>query len=114
MNSINVTGRLTADPVARSTSDDTAVAEFRLAVQRRRGRRGEERGAVYVDVVAFGGPPARSSSTSPRAARSRSPAGSSTTSGRPRTAPAAQRHKVIADEVEFLGRRPEANDGESA
>ena len=25
-----------------------------------------------------------------------------------------QRHKVVVDEVEFLGRRPEAHDGESA
>lgn len=54
MNSINLTGRLTADPHMRSARE-TEVAQFRLAVQRRRGRGGEDRGAVFVDVTTFGG-----------------------------------------------------------
>ena len=54
MNSITLTGRLTADPETRSTHSATAVTQFRLAVQRRRSREGEDRGAVYVDVVCFG------------------------------------------------------------
>lgn len=35
-------------------SDRRSPRKFRLAVQRRRGRGGEDRRAVYVDVVAFG------------------------------------------------------------
>ena len=113
MNSINLTGRLTRDPEARSTRDDATVAEFRLAVQRRR-RGGEDRGAVYVDVVAFGG---LAGSIVEYLAKGRQVA----VSGRlehdqweAEDGSRRQRHKVVADEVEFLGRRPDADDGESA
>ena len=109
MNSINLTGRLTRDPEARSTRDDATVAEFRLAVQRRR-RGGEDRGAVYVDVVAFGG---LAGSIVEYLAKGRQVA----VSGRlehdqweAEDGSRRQRHKVIADEVEFLGRRREGDD----
>lgn len=54
MNSINLTGRLTRDPVSRSTPGGTSVTDLRLAVQRRRSREGSDRGAVCIDVTAFG------------------------------------------------------------
>ncbi len=107
MNSINLTGRLTRDPEARSTREDATVAEFWLAVQRRRGRGGDDRGAVYVDVVAFGG---LAGSIVEYLAKGRQVA----VSGRlehdqweAEDGSRRQRHKVIADEVEFLGRRRE-------
>ena len=50
MNSITLTGRLTADPEMRTSHSATAVTNFRLAIQRRRSREGEDRGAVYVYV----------------------------------------------------------------
>ena len=110
MNSINLTGRLTRDPEARSTRDDATVAEFRLAVQRRRGRGGEDRGAVYIDVVAFG---ALAGSIIEYLAKGRQVA----VSGRlehdqweAEDGSRRQRHKVIADEVEFLGRRRQDDD----
>lgn len=53
-NSTHHTGRLAADPKLR-TVDDLQVCNMRLAVQRRRGRGGEDRGAFFIDVVAFNG-----------------------------------------------------------
>ena len=107
MNSINLTGRLTADPETRSTHSATAVTQFRLAVQRRRSREGEDRGAVYVDVVCFGG---LAESVAEYLVKGRQVAVSGrleldeweTEGGERRS-----RHKVVADEVEFLGGRPD-------
>jgi single-strand DNA-binding protein len=107
MNSINLTGRLTADPETRSTHSATAVTQFRLAVQRRRSREGEDRGAVYVDVVCFGG---LAESCGEYLSKGRLVAASGrlehdeweTEGGERRS-----RHKVVADEVEFLGGRPD-------
>ena len=49
MNTIQLIGRLTADPELRSLANDKSVANMRLAVPRRDG----EAAPVYVDVVAF-------------------------------------------------------------
>ena len=104
MNSITLTGRLTADPEVRGTKTGTAI---RLAVQRRRSRDGEDRGAVYVDVVCFGG---LAESCGEYLSKGRQVAASGrlehdeweTEGGERRS-----RHKVVADEVEFLGGRPD-------
>jgi len=109
MNSITLTGRLTADPDMRTTHSATAVTQFRLAIQRRRSRNGEDRGAVYVDVVSFGG---LAESCAQYLAKGRQVAVSGrleldeweTDAGERRS-----RHKVVADEVEFLA-RPRAED----
>ena len=53
MNTIQITGRLTADPQQR-TAGELQVCDLRVAVSRRRGRDGEDRGAVFVDVTTFG------------------------------------------------------------
>ena len=54
MNSIQLIGRLTADPELRSTNGGNAVCTIRLAVPRR-PRRGEaEPAPVYVNVVTYG------------------------------------------------------------
>jgi single-strand DNA-binding protein len=109
MNSITLTGRLTPDPDMRTTHSATAVTQFRLAIQRRRSRNGEDRGAVYVDVVSFGG---LAESCAQYLAKGRQVAVSGrleldeweTDAGERRS-----RHKVVADEVEFLA-RPRAED----
>ena len=49
MNTIQLIGRLTADPELRSLANDKSVANMRLAV----ARRDREAAPVYVDVVAF-------------------------------------------------------------
>jgi single-strand DNA-binding protein len=103
MNSINRTGRLTADPEAR-TARDAHVADFRLAVHRRRSREGEDRGAVFVDVVSFGG---LAESVVRYLEKGRQVA----VTGRleldeweTHVGERRSRHKVVADEVEFLAR----------
>ena len=54
MNSIQLIGRLTANPELRSTNGGNAVCTIRLAVPRR-PRRGEaEPAPVYVTVVTYG------------------------------------------------------------
>ena len=110
MNSINLTGRLTRDPEMRTSHSGTAVTDFRLAVQRRRGREGEDRGAVFVDVVTFGG---LAQVCAEHLEKGRQVAVSGrleldeweTDAGERRS-----RHKVIADEVEFLGTRRQDDD----
>ena len=48
MNSINLTGRLTANPELRYTAGDKAVCNFRMAINGRNDR------VDYVDVTAWG------------------------------------------------------------
>ena len=54
INSVNLIGRLTQDPTVTPSTDSTRC-KMRVAVQRRRGKDGEDKGANYFDVVAFGG-----------------------------------------------------------
>ena len=110
MNSINLTGRLTADPELRETQSGAPVGNMRIAVARRRGRDGEDRGAVFVDVVTFGG---LAQVCGEHLEKGRQVAVSGrleldeweTDAGERRS-----RHKVIADEVEFLGTRRQDDD----
>jgi single-strand DNA-binding protein len=114
MNSISLTGRLTADPELRSTQSGASVGQLRLAVSRRRGRDGEDRGAVFVDVVTFG---RLAESCGEYLAQGRQVA----VSGRleldeweAEDGSRRQRHKVVADEVEFLGGRRQDDGAEEA
>jgi single-stranded DNA-binding protein len=85
INSVSLIGRLTQDP-AVTPSTDTTRCKMRIAVQRGRGKDGEDKGANYFDVVAFEARPSTAASTCARAARSPLPATSTTASGPPRTA----------------------------
>ena len=49
-----LTGRLTGDPELRSKGE-LDICRMRVAVQRRRGKDGEDRGAFFIDVTAFNG-----------------------------------------------------------
>jgi single-strand DNA-binding protein len=53
MNSISLIGRLTRDPEKRDVSGDMSVVKLRLAIPRRK-KNGEDQGAVFIDVTAFG------------------------------------------------------------
>ena len=53
MNAVHLIGRLTQDVELRERGE-TKIAQLRLAVPRGRDRDGEDRGADFVDVVAFG------------------------------------------------------------
>ena len=54
MNKVILMGRLTKDPEVRYTqSNNTLVASFSLAVNRRFTREGEERQADFINIVAW-------------------------------------------------------------
>ena len=54
MNKVVLTGRLTRDPETRYTqTNNTLVASFTLAINRRFTRQGEERQADFIPVVAW-------------------------------------------------------------
>ena len=55
MNKVVLMGRLTRDPEVRYTqTNNTLVASFSLAVNRRFVRQGEERQADFINIVAWG------------------------------------------------------------
>lgn len=53
MNKVILTGRLTADPDIRSTTDGKIVARYRLAVPRRYKKDGEQQ-ADFISCITFG------------------------------------------------------------
>lgn len=53
MNKVVLMGRLTRDPDVRYTSNNTLVASFTLAVNRRFAKQGEERQADFINIVAW-------------------------------------------------------------
>ncbi len=55
MNSIQLIGRLTADPELRHTNGGTPTCTIRLAVPRRRRKGEPEPAPVYVNVVTYSG-----------------------------------------------------------
>lgn len=54
MNNVILIGRLTKDPEIRYTRDQTAVATFTVAINRGKDKNGEDRGADFLRVVAYG------------------------------------------------------------
>ncbi len=54
MNKVFLVGRLTRDPELRYTSSNLATMRSSLAVDRQFVREGEERGADFISIVAFG------------------------------------------------------------
>ena len=55
MNKVQLLGRLTKDPEIRYTqTNNIAVANFSLAVNRRFGKEGEERQADFINIVSWG------------------------------------------------------------
>lgn len=53
MNKILLLGRLTKDPEMRTTQNETIVAKFTLAVNRKYVKDGEERHADFFNIVAY-------------------------------------------------------------
>lgn len=54
MNSVSLIGRLVADPEHKQINDELAVTKMRLAVRRATRSNGEDRGAAFLDVEAWG------------------------------------------------------------
>ena len=53
LNSVNLQGRLTADPELRQTTNGTYVATFSIACQRSYSPKGQERQTDFIDIVAW-------------------------------------------------------------
>ena len=54
MNKVFLVGRLTRDPELRYTGSNLATMRCAIAVDRQYAREGEERGADFINIVAFG------------------------------------------------------------
>lgn len=111
MNTIQLIGRLTRDPELRHTNGGTPTTSLRLAVPRRR-REGEDRGAVFVDVVTFA---KQAEAAAEHLGKGRQVAVSGRLEYREWTAQDGShrsRHEVVADEVLFLA-RPDAKEAEA-
>lgn len=54
MNSVDLIGRLTRDPNITYTQSQMCVARFSLAINRGKDKDGNDRGADYPNIVAFG------------------------------------------------------------
>ncbi len=112
MNNVTLTGRLTQDPTLR-TAGELEICDLRLAIPRRKGREGEDRGAVFVDVTAFG---ALGKSCGEYLAKGRRAA----VQGRleldeweAQDGSSRRRHKIVADTVEFLDAASRPNGGQT-
>ena len=54
MNNVVLMGRLTRDPDVRYSANNSAVARFSIAVDRRFRREGDDQTADFINCVAFG------------------------------------------------------------
>ncbi len=114
LNSVILHGRLTTDPELKATTTGTSVANLRVAVQRPK-RNGEDAGADYVDVVAFG-------TTAENVTRYLSKGRAILVNGRLRhrewteteTGKTRQKLEVLANEIEFLAGAKHADAGDGA
>jgi single-strand DNA-binding protein len=110
MNSINLIGRLTRDPELDETKGGTAVCRMRLAVPRRK-KDGKDQGAVFVNVVAYGG---QATASADYLSRGRQVAISGRLEYREWTGQDGSPHsihEVVADHVQFLGQPNGATTG---
>lgn len=109
MNNVQITARLTADPQSR-TVGELQICDLRVAVPRRKSRDGSDRGAVFIDVTAFG---PLGASCAKYLAKGRRVAVNGRleleewdgSDGKPR-----RRHKIVAEQVEFLDPAARPND----
>lgn len=55
MNSVTLIGRLTKDPDIRTNAEtQTTVARFSIAINRGKGKNGEDKGTDYPNIICFG------------------------------------------------------------
>ncbi len=55
MNSVSIIGRLTKDPDIRTNAEtQTTVARFSIAINRGKGKNGEDKGTDYPNIICFG------------------------------------------------------------
>jgi single-strand DNA-binding protein len=111
-NSTHHTGRLTADPVLR-TDGELQICDMRLAVQRRRGKGGEDRGAFFIDLVAFNGLAGICHKYLSKGSRVLVDGQLDVQEWTGQDEVRRYTPKIIADQVEFLDPRPESAEASS-
>ena len=112
MNTVTLTGRLTQDPKVRSAGE-LEICDVRLAVPRRRGSDGSDKGAVYIDVTAFGGLAKTCGQYLAKGRRVNVVGRLELDEWQAQDGSPRRRHKVVADQVEFLDSAPTKDqDGE--
>jgi len=105
MNTVTLTGRLTQDPKVRSAGE-LEICDVRLAVPRRRGSDGSDKGAVYIDVTAFGGLAQTCGQYLAKGRRVNVVGRLELDEWQAQDGSPRRRHKVVADQVEFLDAAP--------
>ena len=112
INRVVLVGNLTRDPELRHTPSGTAVCKLRVAVNTRQEGSGHGPVGRQAELLRRHrlGQPGRELRPVPGApgGPSRSTAGSTGASGRPRTGAKRQAVEIIADNVQFLGGRQDA------
>jgi len=111
MNSIQLIGRLTADPELRHTTTGTPVCTIRLAVPRRRTKAEGDPKPVYVNVVTYA---AQAEAVATHMAKGRRVAVTGRLEHREWTTDDVRHsvHEVVAAQVEFLDAPPKEPGGE--
>ena len=113
MNTVNLIGRLTADPQLRNTNGGTPVCALRLAVPRP-PKDGSDQGAMFVDVTAFA---RQAEAVAEHLAKGRQVAVTgrleyrewTSEDGSPRS-----KHEIVAAQVDFLALPASQNQPEAA
>lgn len=110
MNTVNLIGRLTADPELRFTNGGTPVCTLRLAVNRPR-KDGQDQGAIFIDVVSFA---RQAEAVAEHLAKGRQVAVAGRLEYRQWEAndgSAHSKHEIIANQVEFLAKPAASGNG---
>lgn len=113
MNSVQLIGRLTADPELRYTNAGTATCTIRLAVPRRRRKGEPEPAPVYVNVVTWA---ALAEAVAAHMAKGRRVSVTGRLEYREWTSDDVRHslHEVVASQVEFLDAAPKDVPGADA
>ncbi len=110
MNNVTLTGRLTQDPTVR-TAGELEICDLRLAIPRRKGRDGGDRGAVFVDVATFGPLAKVCGEYLAKGRRAAVQGRLELDEWEAQDGSARRRHKIVADSVEFLDTASRPNGG---
>jgi single-strand DNA-binding protein len=112
MNTVTLTGRLTQDPKVR-TAGELEICDMRLAVPRRRAADGSDKGAVFIDVTAFSGLAKTCGQYLAKGRRVNVVGRLELDEWTTEHGGQRRRHKIVADQVEFLDPASRPNDGET-
>lgn len=113
MNSVELIGRLTRDPEVRYTQSGTAYARFSIAINRGKDKDGKDLGADYPNVVCFG---KTAELVEKYVGKGRMVAiiGKLRTDSYEKDGKKLYTTDVVADHIEFLGKKEDGQNKEAA